>query len=66
MEREYLEKMEYFENIMSLPIEERRAIQKQKLIEEYLKQTGQSHLIKKRKSDDRDLVNIDGEYYTLK
>jgi hypothetical protein len=69
MEEDYLRKMTYVVDVMSLPIEERRKIKKQKLITEYLLKIGALSIDEDRSKDFVDLDDleyIDGKKYKIK
>jgi hypothetical protein len=70
MEEEYLLKIQYETDVLSLPIEERRAIQKQRMIAEYMLKIGKADIDGVESScdlieDDGDYVEIDGEVYKI-
>jgi hypothetical protein len=70
LEEEYLSKIQYETDVLSLPIKERRRIQKQKLIAEYLLKTGKADIDSvvsncEMIEDDGDLAEIDGEVYRI-
>jgi hypothetical protein len=76
MEEDYLAKTQYETDILSLPVEERRAIQKQRMIAEYMIKIGKANIDgfilsensnnAARKADgDDDLIEIDGETYKI-
>jgi hypothetical protein len=58
MEEEYLSNLQYETDVLSLPIEERRAIQKQRLIAEYMIKIGKADIdgegLQSANSDDND------------
>jgi hypothetical protein len=70
MEEEYLSRIQYETDVLSLPIEERRAIQKQRMIAEYMHKTGKADIDGVESTcelieDDGDYVEIDGEVYKI-
>jgi hypothetical protein len=77
MEADYLSQIKYEADVLSLPIDERRQVQKKKLIAEYLLKTGKATIDDSdgaRKADyddgdalvlDEDMVEIEGEIYRL-
>jgi hypothetical protein len=72
LEEEYLSKVKWEVDVLSLPIEERRKIQKQKMITEYLLKSGKVTLVENCISTtptyddgDGDLVEIEGRLYKL-
>jgi hypothetical protein len=70
MEADYLAKIEYEVDVLSLPIDERRKIQKKRMIAEYLLKIGKADIDGVEPNsglieDDSDLVEIDGETYRI-
>jgi len=71
MEEKYLSNIQYEIDVLALPIEERRAIQKARLIAEYRLKTGKVTIDDSggaRNADcdtEDDLVEIDGEIYKI-
>jgi hypothetical protein len=70
MESDYLSQIKYEVDVLALPIEERRAIQKQRMIAEYMLKIGQADIDGVESScemieDDGDYVEIDGVVYKM-
>jgi hypothetical protein len=70
MEEDYLSNLQYETDVLSLPIEERRAIQKQRMIAEYMLKIGKADIDGVESNsdlieDDGDWVKIDGEMYRI-
>jgi len=76
LEEEYISNMKWEVDVLSLPIEERQAIQKQRMIAEYMIKVGKADIDgfilsengnnAARKADgDDDLIEIDGEIYKI-
>jgi hypothetical protein len=67
---EYLSQIKYEVDVLSLPIEQRRKIQRQKLIAEYLLKAGKADIdgvesICDLNKDDGDYVEIEGVVYKI-
>jgi hypothetical protein len=70
MEKEYLSRIQYETDVLSLPIEERRKIQKQRLIAVYMIQIGKADIDGAESNceiikADGDHVEIDGVVYKI-
>ena len=70
-EAEYLSKVKWEVDVLSLPIEERRKILKQELIADYLLKVGKADIDGVESTcdlveDDGNYVEMDGEVYRLK
>jgi hypothetical protein len=70
MEEDYLAKIKSEVDVLSLPIEERRTIQKQRMIAEYMLKTGKANIEGVDSNcglieDDGDYVEIDGAVYKI-
>jgi hypothetical protein len=70
MEADYLSQIKYEADVLSLPIDERRQVQKKKLIAEYLLKTGKADIDGVESAgemieDDGDSMEIGGEIYKI-
>jgi hypothetical protein len=70
LEEEYLSKIQYETDVLSLPIEERRKIQKQRMVAEYMLKIGKADIDGIESNcqmieDDGDWVEIGGEIYKI-